>query len=200
MNLTSLGAQILENMNPFHDFTGSLAPNTVAKYNKSTNDGVDAYRVGLNTFNHDIPSNDHFNLSEDSVHPTHSREARSLMYSASKKLIRKEENNEAIEQNLQVLQEAVMYKSKTWAAQAEKEEEEYDSDKKCEEDEDEHISNSWAVQIGEEEGNEVDSADSYGAIVKKMQLLPTHKRSLHQVQKHQEGRRRNCSRCNMTNQ
>lgn len=55
LNLTSLGAQILENLNPLHAFTGNLTQNTVAKDYKSTNDGVDDYRVGLNTSNHDNP-------------------------------------------------------------------------------------------------------------------------------------------------
>lgn len=83
---------------------------------------------------------------------------------ASKKLTTEEENTEAIDQNLQMLEEEVMYKSKSWAHQAEEEEEEYDSNKKYEEDEDEHISKRCADQVESEEGNEVESMDSYASI------------------------------------
>ncbi|OIT20723.1 hypothetical protein A4A49_41884 [Nicotiana attenuata] len=138
LNLTPLGAQILENMNPTHAFTGNLAPIPLAQHYKAEVNNATVYKVGLNTSNQDIPSNDASSFSEESVHPTRSREALSMMSSASKMLTKNVETNEAIVQNFHELEEADMSKSK-----------------------------SWADQVEEEEGNEADSADSYREIVKK---------------------------------
>lgn len=165
LNLTSIGAQILENMNPLHVFTGNLAPKAIAHRHKGVTDNSHGYKVGLNTSHHEIPSNDAISLSEDSVHPTDTREAISSNYYASKKPTKKDERNDATQQNLYELEESGNLK--TWADQVEDEEEEYDSDKKYEEDEDDHISNSWADQVEEEEGNKVEYVDSYMGTVRK---------------------------------
>ncbi|OIT34380.1 hypothetical protein A4A49_05951 [Nicotiana attenuata] len=57
LNLTSLGAQILENMNPLHVSTGTLMPNPITQQYKDVVDDAPIYKVGRNTSNHDIPLN-----------------------------------------------------------------------------------------------------------------------------------------------
>lgn len=112
---TSLGAQILENMNPMHAFTGNLVTNSLAQHYKSDVDHATAYKARLNTSNQDISSNNVVSFLEELVHPTRSHEAFSMMSSASKRLTTNEESNEAILHNLQEIKEADLTKHYTWA-------------------------------------------------------------------------------------
>ncbi|OIT19597.1 hypothetical protein A4A49_42775, partial [Nicotiana attenuata] len=111
INLTALGSQILNNMNPMQAFTRNRSPIPIMQLDKAEFDNNTIYKVRLNTSNKHIPSNDTVNCSEDSVHPAHNLQDHAMMISA--------------------------------------------------------VPKSWADQAEMEKDNDVDSADSYRATVKK---------------------------------
>ncbi|OIT25826.1 hypothetical protein A4A49_26272 [Nicotiana attenuata] len=111
VNLIALGSQILKNMNPMQAFTRNRSPIPIMQLDKAEFDNNTIYKLGLNTSNKHIPSNDTVNCSEDSVHPAHNLQDHAMMISV--------------------------------------------------------VPISWADQAEMEKDNNVDSADSYRATVKK---------------------------------
>ncbi|OIT24080.1 hypothetical protein A4A49_30349 [Nicotiana attenuata] len=127
INITAVGAQILENLNPLNAFTAnkgfSLQGVTAKKF----------VGVGFHTSNHEVPSNEMFDRS---IKHSHNQDTSSMMSSAIKNPKggtdhandvyedeMSEDSSDEPVQNLNELKEAVSSKHKTWADIAEEHDE-----------------------------------------------------------------------------
>ncbi|XP_070031280.1 uncharacterized protein [Nicotiana tomentosiformis] len=131
VNLTAIGAEMLEGLNPLQVLPGFLSNPTKGMSLAEVNENNGMTEVGLNTSQHDIPSNDLFDQSGNMLQVSNNQQTLSMMSSATKKggdghtreehedtMSEAELSDEPV-QILNELQEAISSKLKSWADQVE---------------------------------------------------------------------------------
>ncbi|OIT27690.1 hypothetical protein A4A49_58854 [Nicotiana attenuata] len=84
VNVTTIGAKILESMNPLQVLPGFLHNPTEGLSLQEVKENNGIAGVGLNTSQHDIPSNDLFDRSSNMLQVSNIQQTLSMMSSATK--------------------------------------------------------------------------------------------------------------------